>query len=48
MRIEEALAQTKEATIIHGALTLENMLTTLTAAGLLVGMFIVMLTVFIK
>ncbi len=33
---------------MHGALTLDNMLTTLTAAGLLAGMFIIMLTVFIK
>ncbi len=33
---------------MHGALTLENMLTTLTAALLLMGTLILMLTVFIK
>ena len=48
MGIEEASAQSKEGTIMQGALTLENMLTTLTAALLLMGTFILMLTVFIR
>jgi hypothetical protein len=48
MRTEEAFERAKEGIVLQGALTLENLLSTLTGAVLVVGTLILMLTVFIK
>jgi hypothetical protein len=48
MRIEAAFERAKEGTILQGALTPENLLSTLTGAVLVVGMLVLILTIFIK
>jgi CHASE3 domain sensor protein len=48
MRIEEAFERAKEGSLLQGALTPENLLSTLTVAVLVVGMLILIITIFIK